>query len=262
MSRPTARCSPTCAHQPATRAAAKAERNLGRSVLRRMATCLGLGAGAACVGAAESEPTIARIVAAALERCRDSASARAIDAALVLSADHELNASTFAARVAASTGADLYSCIGAALATLSGPAHGGACDRVEALVEEVRSPARAAPVICERARLGETIPGFGHPLYPKGDPRFPPLLELALSARRQPPRLAVLTALVKAMRDAGREPPTIDLGLVAVGLSLGLPPGSAAALFAIGRVAGWIAHIQEQRCQGFLIRPRAWYVGA
>ncbi|MFP2912440.1 citrate/2-methylcitrate synthase, partial [Pyxidicoccus sp. 3LFB2] len=84
-----------------------------------------------------------------------------LNRALVLLADHELNVSTFTARVTASSGADLYACLSAALAALSGPKHGGACDRVEALLSEVGRPERAAEVVHERLRRGESVPGFG-----------------------------------------------------------------------------------------------------
>jgi citrate synthase len=182
----------------------------------------------------------------------------------VVSADHELNASTFAARVAASAGADLYACVGAALATVSGPRHGGACDRVEALVAEAGSPRRAAAVVHERARRGEAIPGFGHTLYPDGDPRARPLFAsaAALGRGRAPmQRVQTVLALVDAVGEARRELPSVECGLVAVTAALELPPGSAAALFALGRAAGWIAHALEQRAAGYLLRPRARYIG-
>lgn len=183
-----------------------------------------------------------------------------LDRALVLCADHELNVSTFAARVTASSGADLYACVSAALAALSGPKHGGACDRIEALVQEVGRPERAATVVSERLRRGESVPGFGHQLYPDGDPRTPPLLEAAASVKPEAPGVRVTRAVADVMREAGHPPPTVDLGLVALSAALGLPPGSAAALFAVGRAAGWVAHVLEQREAGHLLRPRARYV--
>lgn len=189
----------------------------------------------------------------------DDAAGPAIDAALVLCADHELNASAFAARVAASAGCDLYASVAAALAALTGPKHGGACDRVEALVDEVGRPERAAEVIGARLRRGEVIPGFGHPLYPAGDPRAEPLLARASGSDR--PRARAALALAEAMRAAGHPAPTLDLGLVAVAGALDLPRGWAAAVFAIGRFAGWVAHAREQREQATLLRPRARYVG-
>jgi citrate synthase len=185
---------------------------------------------------------------------------RAVDAALVLMADHELNASSFAARVAASTGADLYMCLTAALATVSGPEHGSAPDRVEALVDELRSAERVRDVLRARARRGEALPGFGHRLYLGGDPRTPPMLAWAEALAPRSPVVRTLRGLVDAMADAGHAP-TCDLGLVALSAALGLPRGSASALFALGRSAGWIAHALEQRGQGFLLRPRARYVG-
>jgi citrate synthase len=183
-----------------------------------------------------------------------------INQALVLSAEHDLNPSTFTARVAASTGADLYAVISAALSTLSGPEHGAACDRVEALISEVATPGRAERVIRERALRGEPIPGFVHPLYPDGDPRAPPLLAAAQQLHGQEPRLRVLQAIVRVMRETGRGAPTLDAGLVAVALATGLEDG-ATAMFALGRIAGWVAHTLEQRQQGFIVRPRARYVG-
>ena len=180
---------------------------------------------------------------------------RMIDRALILCADHELNASTFAARVAASTGADLYACLGAALHALSGPKHGGASARVEALLREITRPSRALAVVQARRARGEDVPGFGHKLYPLGDPRAVALLELARTARRAPR----VEALCDAMARGGQPPANFDVGLVALCQAAGLPDGGAAAMFAVGRSAGWIAHALEQRAQGYILRPRARY---
>ena len=186
---------------------------------------------------------------------------RLISRALVVCADHELNASAFAVRVAASAGADLHACVSAGLATLSGPRHGGVVDRVEVLVTEVGQPARAQEVVQERARRGEEVPGFGHPLYPGGDPRAALLIAAAIEHAPRSPRLRTIAAIIAAMRDAGREPPTLDIGLASTGVALGLPPRTSVAMFAVGRAAGWVAHAFEQRAAGFLLRPRARYVG-
>jgi citrate synthase len=187
--------------------------------------------------------------------------ASAIDRTLILLADHELNASTFAARVVASTGADLYACVTGGLAALTGPRHGAFSDRVEALLDEVGAAKHARDVIQARTGRGEALPGFGHPLYPNGDPRVTPLFELSdrLGARSE--RVATLRAVVREMARSKRELPNVDFGLVAVVHALGLPRGSATALFAIGRTAGWIAHALEQREAQYLLRPRAEYVG-
>jgi citrate synthase len=246
-----------------------------RALVRRLAASFALPRGAACVTEALHASSIARALAIALggrSRARDVA---AIDRALVLCADHELNPSSFAARVAASAGADTYACVGAALATLSGPTHGGATERVEALVGGTESRVGAkrgggpraarseSPIALVRARLarGEPIPGFGHPLYADGDPRARPLLDLARDLAPRSSAIRTIDALVEAMALAGQPAPTVDLGLVAIARALRLPAGSALAIFATGRVAGWIAHVAEQREAAFLLRPRARYVG-
>jgi citrate synthase len=210
----------------------------------------------ACVGAYGVKDGVARTLLLALGGAASPSAIRAMDQALVLMADHELNASAFAARVAASAGADLYACVSAALATLSGPKHGGACDRIEALIAEAgNDPSRARRVVTDRLRRGENVPGFGHPLYPEGDPRTRPLLDAAkrLGGRR--------ARVVFAVAEALEEPPATELGLVALATALALPRGAATAMFAVGRSAGWIAHALEQREAGFLLRPRARYVG-
>jgi citrate synthase len=185
---------------------------------------------------------------------------RAVDAALVLCADHELNASAFAARVAASTGAGLTACLSAALAAFAGVRHGAASLAVEAMLGEVRRPEDAGAWVRARRAAGLALPGFGHPLYTGGDPRVPPLLRAAaaLAPRSRPVR--VLHAVAAAAAPA-RELPNLDFGLVAVACAAGLPPGGAQGLFALGRTAGWVAHVLEQRESDFLLRPRARYVG-
>jgi len=184
-----------------------------------------------------------------------------VDRALVLSAEHELNASAFAARIAASAGADLYACLGAAVNTLSGSAHGGMCDRVEALLASIGKPARAARTVQEWLARGEQLPGFGHPLYDNGDPRGALLIELSREYGASSERGRLAFALLEAMQRGGHPAPTLDMGLVTLCHCLELPAGSAACIFAVGRSAGWVAHALEQRAAGYLLRPRARYVG-
>jgi citrate synthase len=186
---------------------------------------------------------------------KDDRAAQLIRAALILCADHELNASAFAVRVVASTGASLAACVSAGLSALSGPQHGGTTSLVEILFDEVERLGNATRVVQERLRRGDRLPGFGHPLYRDGDPRALALLPLL------PPDPS-REALRDAMDSIGGKLPNIDFALVALRRALGLAPGSALALFAIGRTAGWIAHALEQQADGKLIRPRARYVGA
>jgi len=210
--------------------------------------------------AGQSEQSLAALLCGALGARVTPRATAALELALVLSADHELNPSTFAARIAAGTGANLYACVIAALATLSGPLHGGACDRIEALLSEVvGTRTHVGRVLVSRARRGESIPGFGHPLYPAGDPRAAPLLTLARELAPQNPRVQALLGCVRSMAKSAQERPNFDLGLVALAAALGLGPGSAVAIFAVGRCAGWIAHVIEQRQSGALLRPRAQY---
>jgi citrate synthase len=184
----------------------------------------------------------------------------AIRMALVVSADHELNVSAFTARCAASAGASPYDTVSAAMATLKGSRHGGETERVSALFAEADTPKRARAVVANRLRRGERLPGFGHPLYPAGDPRAALLMRLAEASGNE-----AEWRLVRALRKAGsallNEHPNLDFGLAAVARTYGLPDHAPLILFALGRTVGWIAHAMEQYATGELIRPRARYTG-
>jgi citrate synthase len=132
---------------------------------------------------------------------------------------------------------------------------------VEAFVAEVGRPERAAAAVGERLERGESVPGFGHPLYPNGDPRGARLLEVASRVGAKSRGVRVISSIVSSMALVARERPTIDVALVALSAGLGLRPGAPLAIFACGRLAGWTAHALEQRAAGFLLRPRARYVG-
>ena len=191
----------------------------------------------------------------------ESDAAALIGAALILCADHELNVSAFTARCVASSGATPYAAVVAGLVALGGTRHGGQIELVEALLREIGDGGDARSVLAGRLRRGEGIPGFGHPLYPEGDPRGRELLGLAARARPRSPDVALASDLCGAAHDLIGELPTLDLGLVTLARSLGLPQGAPVALFALGRTIGWIGHAIEQYENGALIRPRARYVG-
>ncbi|RKH76634.1 helix-turn-helix domain-containing protein [Corallococcus sp. AB045] len=254
---------PLLAASDAGRFAAPVEQDLlrARRIIRHLGAWVCVAQAPGRVSRALKEPTVAASLATAWD-AKPKRTAELINLALVLCADHELNTSTFAARVTASSGADLYACISAALAAISGHRHGGACDRVEALIAEVGRPERAAQVIHGRLRRGEAVTGFGHRLYLKGDPRTPPLIDAALSVKPESLKVRVARAVMDTMRDAGHPPPSLDWGLVMLADALGLPSGAATVLFSLGRTAGWVAHVLEQREQGHLLRPRARYVEA
>jgi citrate synthase len=207
----------------------------GRALIPLLAACL--APDAAGMTRALGAHSVAGIVARALGCDGRERAIAAIDAALVLLADHELNASSFAARVAASTGADSHACVAAALATLTGPLHGRAAEA------------------WAMANRRDDASVLGHPLYPHGDPRAPPLLDFATAMRSR--RGGALAARIHR----SRIPPSVDAALAVLVAALGAPPAAASGLFAVARCAGWLAHAAEQRAAGYVLRPRARYVG-
>jgi citrate synthase len=240
----------------------------GAWLLPLMAT---LAAGTACGPRGSRHPhqplRAAAVLARAWGPARGAAAAelaRLLDAALVLSADHELNVSAFTARCVASAGAPPQAAVAAALQALGGVRHGGQAERVEALLAELAAPASGVSIrdrLAARLRRGEEVPGFGHPLYLDGDPRARLLLDLAAARRPVSSRVELAAEVAAAAYDLLHERPNLDFGLVALAQALGLPAGAPMALFAVGRSAGWIAHVLEQIADGRLIRPRARYVG-
>ncbi len=224
----------------------------GRSptVLRTEAAGLLAGIGAALAG---SEPARAGLHTRLAAGWGRPAAADRLRRTLVLLADHELNASTFAARVTASTGASLAASVLSGLAALTGPLHGTAALSALALIEDAE---RLGPEGAVMGRLGQgvPIPALGHPLYPDGDARAAELM-----AHLDVPRGCRDLAEV-AERVTGRAP-NIDFALAVLTLSEDLPREAPLVLFALGRSVGWLAHALEQVESGELIRPRARYVG-
>ena len=169
--------------------------------------------------------------------------------------DHELNPSTFAVRIAASTGAPLAACALAGLSTLAGPLHGEAAARAMAQIDALlaaQDPATEARAMIAR---GETISGWSHPLYPDGDPRAADLLA-ALKPK------AAIARVLQVLRTETGDQPNSDAAIAALTRDLKLPDEAPFMLFALGRLTGWLAHAMEQRANGRIIRPRARYTGA
>ncbi|MGH8202748.1 MAG: citrate synthase [Steroidobacteraceae bacterium] len=184
---------------------------------------------------------------------RRKQAADALRRALVLLADHELNASTFAVRVTVSTGASLASGVLAGLATLSGPLHGRAAVGVADLVRAGRQQGMQSAAR-QWLTQGRGLAGFGHPLYPEGDVRAQALLRaFAVPTEYQELRAAV--------EELAGELPNIDFALAAMTASFRLPSDAPLTQFALARSVGWLAHAMEQALAGHLIRPRARYVG-
>jgi citrate synthase len=212
------------------------------------------------VAAGESAPGLA----GSLQRgwsTEDPGAESLLGSALVFCVDHELPVSTFAARCVASSEASPYAVVVAGLAALGGIKHGGEIELVEAFFREVEGARDARAVISGRLRRGERIPGFGHSLYPEGDPRGAGLLRLTAGAHPESIAVALSESVAGEMLRLMDERPTVDFALATVARTLGLPPGGAIALFALGRTVGWIGHALEQYRSGSLIRPRARYVG-
>jgi citrate synthase len=192
---------------------------------------------------------------------------RAFDVALILHADHELNASTFAARVAAATLTDIYSAIVAAIGTLKGPLHGGANAEVMRLLLEIgpEGPVEKAEEAV-RAKLArkEKIPGFGHRVYHTEDPRATHLREMSrdLGLRAGQPIWFEMSQRIEALVKAEKKlNPNVDFYSASTYYALGIPIDLFTPIFAVSRVAGWTAHVLEQYANNRLIRPRAEYIG-
>ena len=184
-----------------------------------------------------------------------------LNAALILCADHELNVSAFSARCIASAEATPYAVVQGGLAALQGIKHGGSTARVEALLGEVGRAQDAPAVLAARLRRGESLSGFRHPLYPDGDPRGRVLLRMLESFYPPSSGRDLALGVAATAKELYAVEPNIDFALVAMTLTLDLPPGSALGLFALGRTAGWMGHALEQYATGSLIRPRARYMG-
>lgn len=226
----------------------------------------------------QSGPALMRILAAALLQTAPSAlplhrqlaqawqadtdQAELLRAALVLLADHELNASTFAVRCVASTGASLPAALGAGLAALSGDRHGGGSAAARCMLTQ----ALAAPDVRDAIgafykTIAPEFAGFGHPLYPDGDPRAAYLLDRLSALSHEYSQLDAILSVCATAGELLDARPNADLALAAMELAFGWPEDAALSVFALARSAGWIAHANEQAATAALIRPRARYIG-
>ncbi len=185
----------------------------------------------------------------------------AMSAALVLLADHELAASTLAARVAASVRADPYAVVATGLGAVSGALHGGASLGAENLLTAAATPAGVPAVIRDLLRRGERVPGFGHFVYRGGDPRAAQLLGLIAAAAPRSRVLAVADAVRAEVGGRGLPGPNIDFALAVLSRVAGMIDGAGEAIFAVARTAGWSAHAMEEYVRATPLRPRAVYVG-
>ena len=186
---------------------------------------------------------------------------RALSAALVLLADHELAASTLAARAAASVRADPYAVVGTGLGAVSGALHGGASLGAETLMAAASGPEDVPRVVAELLRRGEKVPGFGHFVYRGGDPRAILLLDLVRRVAPKSRQLAVADAVFAEVRHKSLPEPNIDFAIATLVRVAGMVRGAGEAIFAVARTAGWIAHALEAYSGPGPLRPRAVYTG-
>ena len=230
-----------------------AVRKTGSQILRLLA---------AVIAGQVDEGSIAQSLAQSWMPSQSSKVTRLLDAALILLADHEFNVSSFTSRCVASAGATPYEVVTAGLAALQGAKHGGIVNRVQALLDEIEKPSNARRVLAQRLKRGDDIPGFGHRLYPEGDPRARVLMELMADAFPRSPALSLSGAVIQEAKALIGEEPTSDFALAVLARLLNLPEGYGLGIFALSRTIGWLAHAIEQYQSDRIIRPRARYIGS
>jgi len=194
----------------------------------------------------------------------DPLSIRAMDLALILHADHELNASTFAARVTAATLADMHSAITSGIGTLKGPLHGGANEAVMRLLLQIGEVSKAIPAVNAIIAAKQKIPGFGHRVYKTEDPRATHLRKMSETLWRQKGELKwfeMSRVIEQYMLAEKHIHSNVDFYSATCYYALGIPLDLFTPVFAVSRISGWTAHVLEQLADNRLIRPRAEYVG-
>lgn len=233
----------------------------GRYLIQMLAPSLGLLCNQQAYPVSKTSESIAHIIAASLGVQPHNELLQALNACLTLSADHELAPATFTARIAASAGADVFSCVSSALGAFDGPLTGYGCNESERMLYSAKSASDYVKQLKKFTIRKEFIPGYNHPLYPEGDPRASYLLDMVRSLSSSQTSRAILDYI-----DAGNSEleahPSLATGLAAVCAAFNLPRESPGTIMAIGRVAGWLAHVFEQRLDGqMLIRPHTKYIG-
>jgi citrate synthase len=230
----------------------------GRGLVAGMVECLpAAGPARSPVGGSIAERLITRL-------CPEPPTGGLVDvlrATLVLLADHELAASTLAARVAASVRADPYAVVATGLGAVGGALHGGASFGAETMLRSAESPADAQRVVGELLRRGERIPGFGHFVYSASDPRGVFVFDRLRQVAPDSERLAVAEAVMAEAARRALPAPNIDFALAAFGAVGGMISGAGEAIFAVARAVGWVAHALEQYDRQGAIRPRGIYTG-
>ena len=234
----------------------------GRCLIGGMTDCLPSASRPGSPTSAVPAATIAgRLVGKLCPAERADGLVEVVRAALVLLADHELAASTFAARVAASMRADPYAVVATGLGAVGGALHGGASFGAEIMLRAATQPGDAGRVVGELLRRGERIPGFGHFVYRGSDPRAVYLLDRLRQTVPDSGPLAVAEAVLAEARKRALPAPNIDFALAVLATTGQMIPGAGEAIFAVARAAGWLAHALEEYARNTPIRPRGIYTG-
>lgn len=233
-----------------------------RLILQTMAGSLGLLGPSRSFLERRAGESLSQLVLRATGIARTPERLAVVDSVLIMLADHELAAATFAARVAASTDSDLFNCVAAAICAHSGFSAGAATDHIDEKLYKPLAPGKVAALLTLLRERGATTFGFNHPLYPAGDPRADYILELVATLQPADAKVRRFLAFIDEARVEARAHPGIAAALTALVHALGMPPYSAAALWILSRTAGWMAHALEQRTQAFMLRPRAKYTSS
>jgi citrate synthase len=233
----------------------------GKALIAGLTEALPATAASPADGPGEPDSVAARLASRLCPAPAAAGLIRVVNAALILVADHELAASTLAARVAASMRADPYAVVSTGLGAMTGALHGGAALGAELMLGSADTAADAPRVVGDVLRRGEKLPGFGHFVYRDGDPRANLLLRLIAEYAPDSERLAVASAVTAEARRRALPEPNIEFALAVLAAVAGMVRGAGEAMFATGRTAGWLAHALEEYERNIPIRPRCVYTG-
>jgi len=234
----------------------------GIDIIQMLVGCCGLMSPRSHFKSMETGQSVAQGILSSLAVESTEINRESMEGLLILLADHELSPATVAARVSASTGCTLHRCVVSSIAASTGSLTGQLYDRVEEFFDSastMQALMRRANTLLER---GVAVPGFGHPIYPRGDPRARYMLDLA---RRRSDNSRQMNAIYQFVDQIAKEHgllPRQELGTVVLTRAIGLPRRTSGAISALARVAGWLAHVQEQRMYGSVLRPRAQFIGS
>jgi citrate synthase len=232
-----------------------------RLLIQSMAGCLGFLGKDARFQCRRAHEGLASFILRATGAKTSAAALRALNGAMTVLADNELAPATFAARIAASTNADLFNCVAAAIGSHVGFSTGTATQRIETALLQSTTAKDLEQRMSMVREYGASLFGFNHPMYPDGDPRADVILDLVAELPDLPAGTRNTLAFLTTARSTLKAHAGVAIALVVLTRALAMPDGSATAIWILSRTAGWVAHILEQRTQAFLLRPRARFVG-